>query len=70
MTDSTSGSKRMFLGVRLAGKRMVDAMGKRNETVVIDADGWGTFNVDEGSVSVWVTEDAQEALFVRLPSGA
>lgn len=70
MTDSTSGSKRMFLGARLAGKRMVDAMGKRNEIVVIDADGWGTFNVDDGSVSVWVTEDAQEALFVRLPSGA
>lgn len=56
MTDSTGGSKRMYAGTRLAGCRMVDAMGKRQETVIIGEDGWGEFFVDDGSVSVWVME--------------
>lgn len=65
LTDSVRGSKRMYVGTRLAGQQMVDAMGKRPETVEIGEDGWGTFSVDDGSVSVWVTEKAGEELFLR-----
>lgn len=41
-------------------------MGKRSETVVIGDDGWGDFSVDGGSVSVWVTENAGDALYVNV----
>lgn len=66
LTDSVCGSKRMYVGTGLAGKRMVDAIRKRPETVVIGDDGWGTFSVDDGSVSVWVTEAAGEELFLHV----
>ena len=66
LTDSVCGSKRMYVGTGLAGQRMVDAMRKRPKTVVIGDDGWGTFSVDDGSVSVWVTEAAGEELFLHV----
>lgn len=65
LTDSTGGSKRMYVGTGLAGCRMVDAMGKRTEAAIIGEDGWGEFFVDDGSVSVWVTEKAAEYLYIR-----
>lgn len=66
LTDSVGGSKRMYVGTSLAGQRMVDAMGKRSETVDIGEDGWGEFVVDNGSVSVWVIENAQEYLYTTV----
>lgn len=66
LTDSVGGSKRMYVGRGLAGKHLVDAMGKRPETVFIGEDGWGEFVVDNGSVSVWVTENAHEYLYTTV----
>lgn len=66
LTDSVGGSKRMCIGTGLAGQRMVDALGKRSEKVVIGEDGWGEFVVDNGAVSVWVTEKAQEYLYTMV----
>ena len=66
LTDSTCGSKRMYVGERLAGRRMVDALGRAPEAVEIGADGWGTFSVSGGSVSVWVTEPAREYLYLNF----
>ena len=63
LTDSVSHSRKMFVGKRLAGHVMRDAMRRRNETVNIDADGYGEFFVNNGSVSVWVDEGAAEYLF-------
>ena len=65
-TDSASGKKRMYLGAAFAGKKMVDAMGGIGSPVVIGADGWGEFSVNGGSVSVWVTEEAGEMLYITL----
>lgn len=65
-TDSVSGSKRMYLGNRMSGKKVVDALGNRDESVEIDADGWGTFQVNGGSVSVWITEPAAAKLYEIL----
>ena len=64
LTDSSGGSKRMYVGKRLAGCRMADALGRVPGTVEIDAEGWGTFSVQGGSVSVWVTEPALEYLYL------
>lgn len=66
LTDGGSGSKRMYVGSRLAGCRMIDAMGKQLDTVVVGEDGWGEFSVGDGSVSVWVTGEAQEYLYTHL----
>lgn len=66
LSDSVGGRKRMYVGKKLAGCRMVDAIGKMKNSVQIDAEGWGEFVVDGGSVSVWVTERAGEFLYTRL----
>ncbi len=68
LSDSVGGKKRMYAGRAHAGVCMVDAMGKRTERVPIDAEGFGEFAVDGGSVSVWVTERAGAELFVSLRS--
>ena len=58
LTDSVAGSKRMKVGEKFAGRRFFDAMGHFAEPVVIDEEGCGSFQVDGGSVSVWVPEEA------------
>lgn len=65
-TDSVSGRKRMYMGEAFAGKRMVDALGGIQQKVTIDADGWGEFAVNGGSVSVWVTEAAGAYLYTEI----
>lgn len=66
MTDRCGGKKRLYLGPRLAGRRMVDALGSIPGTVEVGADGWGDFSVNGGSVSVWVTEPAGEYLYLNF----
>lgn len=58
LTDSVAGSKRMKVGEKFAGRRFFDAMGHFAEPVVIDEEGCGNFQVDGGSVTVWVPEEA------------
>lgn len=66
LSDSTGGSKRMYLGRQFAGCRMADAMGGIPETVEIDAAGWGEFQVNGGAVSVWVKQQVGEYLYTNL----
>ena len=66
LTDSVGGKKRMYLGTQHAGKRFVDALGGKSEIVTVQADGFGEFTVDGGSVSVWVAECAGEYLYTHL----
>ena len=65
LTDKDGGSKRMYLGERFGGCHMADALGNVSGTVTIDTDGWGTFSVKGGSVSVWVTDQAWEYLYLN-----
>ena len=65
LTDKTGGRKRMYLGERFAGRLMADALENISETVTVESDGWGTFPVKDGSVSVWVTEPAWEYLYLN-----
>ena len=46
----------MYVGSHFAGKTFYDYLGNREEKVVIDENGNGTFFVNGGSVSVWICE--------------
>lgn len=56
LTNGPGGEKRMCMGSACAGAVFTDALKNRGETVVIDREGWGTFTVNGGSVSVWIPE--------------
>lgn len=66
LTNSFGGKKRMYIGTQFAGQRMIDAMGKISDAVIIGADGWGEFVVQGGSVSVWVNENVAEDLYINV----
>ena len=42
------------------------AMGKISHPVEIGADGWGEFVVDGGSVSVWVSEEVGQDMYITM----
>lgn len=48
------GWKEMTIDKAYAGKTYVDAMGKREEEIVLDEEGKATFPVDKQSVAIWV----------------
>ena len=52
LSNGADGWKRMRLGT--PGQIFVDALGNRDETVVIGPEGWADFPVNGGSVSVWI----------------
>lgn len=54
MTDNTAGNKRMCVGIEHAGETFVDALGHREDEVLLDEVGCGNFSVAGGSVSVWI----------------
>jgi alpha-amylase len=60
MTNGSAGDKKMEVGKRHAGKIFVDVCGNRPEKVVIDANGWGDFFVNDSSVSVWIREEMRK----------
>lgn len=62
MSDGAGGTKRMEMGTAFAGMKLYDATGACTEPVTVEADGWGTFPVTGGSVSVYVTQAAYEEL--------
>lgn len=54
LTNGDAGNKAMEVGSRYAGQVFVDLLKKHPEEVTINNEGWGTFFVQPGSVSVWV----------------
>lgn len=54
MSNGEDGFKEMEIGKSFAGKTFTDALGKRQEEVVINENGYGEFFCAAGSVSVWV----------------
>lgn len=65
MSDSEPGSLRMEIGAAHAGAVFHDALGNCPEPVTIDEEGFGTFNTEGRSLSVWVREGAFEDLIVN-----
>lgn len=56
VSDGQGGSRQMYIGKQFSGKKFFDAMGHCTEKVVIGEDGCGTFRVEGGSISVWISE--------------
>lgn len=54
ISDRYEGSKRMYVGTKFAGERFFDALGHREDEIIIGEDGFGDFTVNGGSVSVYV----------------
>jgi alpha-amylase len=53
LSSGAGGTKRMEMGKKFAGMQFHDALGICQETVTIDADGFGEFRTEGGNVSVW-----------------
>ncbi|AZB44170.1 alpha-amylase [Bacillus sp. FJAT-42376] len=56
ITDGPGGAKRMYVGTQNAGEVWYDITGNRTDKVTIGSDGWAAFNVNGGSVSVYVQQ--------------
>ena len=56
MSDSTGGSKRMYVGRQFAGQFFKDALGNAKYNIRIDEDGCGDFYVNRETVSIWINE--------------
>jgi len=56
LSNGDEGFKQMEVGQHFAGKTFKDALGNRQEEVVIDEYGFGEFYCNGGSVSVWVSQ--------------
>ena len=54
MSNGEDGIKVMELGEKFARKTFIDVLGKREEEVTVNQDGYGEFFCNAGSVSVWV----------------
>lgn len=54
LSDGPGGSKWMYVGKSKAGQVWTDITGNRADQVTINADGWGNFACNGGSVSVYV----------------
>jgi alpha-amylase len=53
ISNGDEGEKRMFVGKQRAGEIWVDLTKTRNDHISIEDDGFATFPVNGGSVSVW-----------------
>ena len=61
MTNKLGDSKSMLVGAQHAGEVWTDAMGIREEEVVIDEEGYGVFSCNDGSVSIWTRMSGSDA---------
>ena len=59
MTISEGGNKRMYAGKHFAGCTFVDALSNVQDEIVIDDDGFGIFEVADGSTSVYILKEGQ-----------
>lgn len=60
LANGEPGEKRMFVGESRAGEQWSDLTGFRDDQVQIGEDGWATFPVNGGSVSVWANPETSE----------
>lgn len=58
LSNAGEDSKRMHVGEMHAGEKWTDILGWSANEVVIEDDGFGKFNCDKCSVSIWVRSDA------------
>ena len=54
ISDKYEGSKRMYVGKNFVGDKFTDALGHREDEIIIDEEGFGNFVVNGGQVSVYI----------------
>lgn len=54
ISDKYEGSKRMYVGKNFDGDKFTDALGHREDEIIIDEEGFGNFVVNGGQVSVYI----------------
>jgi len=54
LSTGAEGFKEMEIGQKFAGKTFIDALGHREQEVLIDENGCANFHCNAGSVSVWI----------------
>ncbi len=54
ISNGADREKKMYIGTHFQGETFIDALGKCEEQIVIDEQGFGNFKVKGHSVSVWV----------------
>ncbi len=64
MSNGEGGSKRMYIGREFAGETFCDCIGKCQESVTIDEEGFGLFATDGGNVAVWLRKAAFEHIMI------
>ena len=57
VSNKEGGSIRMHIGHEFIGREYLDKMGRSNDVVVVDNDGFGSFNTPGAGVSVWVLKE-------------
>ena len=60
ISNRDEGEIRMFVGAERAGEVWVDLTGARDENISIEEDGFATFHVNGGSVSVWAQPEQDD----------
>ena len=56
LSNKDAYEKPMEMGEKYVGKTFYDRLGRSQEKVTIDENGWGNFPVPAGNVSVWIAE--------------
>ncbi|WP_262149186.1 alpha-amylase [Chryseobacterium foetidum] len=56
LSNKDAYEKPMEMGERYIGKTFYDVLGRSEDKIVIDENGWGNFPVPAGNVSVWLVE--------------
>jgi alpha-amylase len=54
LSNGDNGNKYMEMGKRYSGKSFIDMLGKNQNEVKIDDNGWANFYAPAGSLSVWI----------------
>jgi len=62
VTNASGGIKRMSVGAQHANEIFVDCTQNRKEQLIIEEDGCANFSVNDGSVSVWIAQEAYQQL--------
>jgi len=57
VSNKEGGSIRMHIGHEFIGREYLDKLGRSNDVVVVDNDGFGSFNTPGAGVSVWVLKE-------------
>lgn len=54
ISNKDYSEKKMYIGKHFAGDKFIDSLNNCEEEIIIDEEGFGTFKVNEKSISIWI----------------